>query len=104
MHVTVDQSGHQHAAMQVDDRRMSADQRLEARVAADVDDAAGTDRERLLQAVARIDRVDLAVSIHGIGRRGRSGRMGRRGGAKRMNQDRRQRESRDNFFQHACED
>jgi hypothetical protein len=69
MHVGVDQAGHQHAAMQVDDAGGLADQGAGTGIAADVDDAPGAHGQRLAHAVAGVDGVDEAVAVHQVRRR-----------------------------------
>jgi hypothetical protein len=77
VHVGVDQAGHQHAALQVDHAGGVADVLPHAFVVTDIGNAAGAHRDGLVHAVLRIDGVDIAVAVHGVGRRRRqdSGRQ-----------------------------
>ena len=67
MHVAVDQPRHEHASVQIEHRRLGTDERRNAGIAADIDDAARADRERLLHTVAGIDGVHVGVAVHRVG-------------------------------------
>ncbi len=85
MHVGVDQAGHQHAAVQVDDAGPLADQGLGAGICADIHDPPGAHGQCLLHAVPRIDGMDVAVAVDQVG--GRGGCMRCRSGQQQHGKD-----------------
>jgi len=86
--VTIDETGHHQALLQVDDPGVGADQGAGAAVAADVSNAPVAHRERFLDALLRIDRVEVTVEVDRVGGRDRSSWRScagiRRGGAGRQ--------------------
>src|SRR5579862_9569623 len=70
MIVRIDQTRHDHLAVQIDNARLLADVRLHALVRTDIDDATRADCDRLLDAVAVVDSVDESSPQHRVCGRG----------------------------------
>ena len=66
MIMRIDDTGHDHTAVQIDDFRPLADERARARVRPDVDDVAAADGDRLPNAVLAIHRIDESVVEHRV--------------------------------------
>src|SRR5437868_14357124 len=75
MHVSVDETRHEHPPVQIDDLCCGTGENLSTGAAADVRNTATTDGQGLLHAVLVVDGVYVAIQVDGVGRR-RGGRCG----------------------------
>jgi hypothetical protein len=64
--MTVHQTRHHHSPVQVNDLRPWTDVRIDARVAADINDSPIQNGQRLLHAILGIDGIDVTIPINQI--------------------------------------